>query len=938
MDSDYEKNNNNLSEKNYQEKLNSTISSDTIKILSLLKSLPSTATSSSFQKEKNKKQNMNSIIYNKFEDNYSNNIENLSYEEIKAICLKVFMLYATPNNGQFYLNQRNVFHILKEMEIIGEKSLSYIDVNILNQQVNRKGDKLNSDQFLDLLAKICCLLDDNFYKDKKTSFIKLIKLYIAPYLQRKENENINEINNNDKSNMSYQSYESKNMNLNFKDLILNEYQLDKDSFDLLISIIEGLKLIYTTYFSLVEISKASKDIQQLHKESFKIFIRFLKDFEIIPILLKQRLAELYWSIIISIDINELYKINGNNEKYDENENDNIFKSFLNNKKYNLGKIYTFKKFFLLFAHISFYYYYSIKSKTQGQKLLYIIEKIYKSKGYTILPNKYYKTFSKKFSIIPPINIVQKINKEKSDNINIININNNSDNKKHKNDYKKLLKEFIELNESNYNLLEGYLEQLKIFFDLYCHLFERSKYGKMCFTNLQKMLFDGELLLINNNDNNTKLGINSSNKNLNMSNSEKIFKINNESSIQKDTLKDNKGYYNNNTKISLNNDNVINRNSSLENKKSNSNLQSTQSIKNKKNNSQIISKPKLKIIDLSIIISKICRNPFFTGYKNNFNKTFNSSTLFDTSNKSDISSINQYTSYDIDFILFLKTLSLISLKICPNEKNDINISMNNFLNNEIEEFLSNLNKKSLYFNQNQINDFFEIILKKDEIIQLIDNIWPLIKNYFECYTEIYENQEPLCNFNSFFQFFKDYEIYPNWINFSCLSNIFYTQVFRISKENNNFLKNQEKLNYPQFLECFVAVGIEMNSGDDFNMIDKVLFMLDKMFSENYGKAIKKIKNLPSFKDDYLFYEKILEEKYPSYYERKYSNCNHRYDNKFYWAYQKNFGDINSQTQQIDFGELFNKEKVKFKDVFDNLNNNDYTKTYKENNPINEINEE
>ena len=53
-------------------------------------------------------------------------------------------------------------------------------------------------------------------------------------------------------------------------------------------------------------------------------------------------------------------------------------------------------------------------------------------------------------------------------------------------------------------------------------------------------------------------------------------------------------------------------------------------------------------------------------------------------------------------------------------------------------------------------------------------------------EIYDN-EPLCNFNSFLQFFKDYEIYPNWITFSYLSNIFYTQVLRIGIENKNFLK-------------------------------------------------------------------------------------------------------------------------------------------------------
>ena len=98
---------------------------------------------------------------------------------------------------------------------------------------------------------------------------------------------------------------------------------------------------------------------------------------------------------------------------------------------------------------------------------------------------------------------------------------------------------------------------------------------------------------------------------------------------------------------------------------------------------------------------------------------------------------------------------------------------------------------------------------------------------------------------------------------------------------------------------MVVGLTLNSGNDFDVIDKILFMIDKMFCENYGKAIKKIKTLPRFKDDYIFFEKVLKEKYPSYYERKYSNCNHRYDNKFYWIYEKNYGgDKNSQ--QSGFG--------------------------------------
>ena len=176
MENQNEKNKSNYaSEKSEQKILNNTISSDTIKILSLLKSCPSTA-SSTFQLDN--KNNTNSFNTNNLENN-----DNLSYEEIKAICFKIFMIYAKPINGQFYLSKRHIFQIMKEMDILNYICLTNTDIEILVQQINKKNDKLNSEEFLDLLAKICCLLDDSFYKDKKASFRKLIQLYIRPYLQ-----------------------------------------------------------------------------------------------------------------------------------------------------------------------------------------------------------------------------------------------------------------------------------------------------------------------------------------------------------------------------------------------------------------------------------------------------------------------------------------------------------------------------------------------------------------------------------------------------------------------------------------------------------------------------------------------------------------------------------------------------------------------------------
>ena len=141
---------------------------------------------------------------------------------------------------------------------------------------------------------------------------------------------------------------------------------------------------------------------------------------------------------------------------------------------------------------------------------------------------------------------------------------------------------------------------------------------------------------------------------------------------------------------------------------------------------------------------------------------------------------------------------------------------------------------------------------------------------------------------------------------------------------------------------MVVGLTLNSGNDLDMIDKILFMIDKMFSDNYGKVVKKLKTIPRFKEDFFYFEKVLKEKYPSYYERKYSNCNHRYDNKFYWIYEKNYVDEKSSvTNQIDFGELFNKEKVKFNDVFEELNNSkkeNKNQSYGGDENFNEIKEE
>ena len=865
-----------------QKTLNRTNFSDTIKILNLLKSCPSTTTSGSFQSESKLNKNNDNSNNNSYSNFNLNIVDNLTYEEIKAICLNIFLLYAKPINGQFYLKLRSIFRLLKELEIIKENCLSYVDIEILNQQINKRGDKLNSEQFLDLLAKICCLLDDSFYKDKKGSFIKLIKVYILPFYLKKYNKE------NKGSKFYCDETFNLSMNLTFKNLILVEFKLDQDSFDILTSIIDGLKIIYEIHFSYSELNM-DKDYKKVHDKSFTIFIKFLKNFNIMPYLINQRLAELYWYLIISEEVDDLYKINCNDECIDKNS----LKKFLDNEDYDMGKVYTFKKFFLLLSHISFYYYYPIKKKTNAQKLLYIIEKVYKSKGNKNLPNIYCKTFNKKYSIIPPVNIVEKIVKNVIENIEVT----NSENKE------ELLKNFIELNEENFTILEKYLEPLKNIFDIYCQIYDRSQFGKMSFSNFHKLLFDGDLLLIND-----KI------KQKNEEENENIIIDNTKSKNNKTGIK--------NIKI----DNNLEKSKSMEISNLNKESYNQNDFSLKFNNSNTI-KRKLKLTDLNIIISKICGNPNHINYQSQFNskKPPNDSFKKKMILNSDFLTSNVDKSYRLDFILFLKSLVLISLKLYPNKKADINESMHLFLSNDIEQFISKLNKKciSRYPRNEQLNNLFKLISTSEEMIQLMDDIAPFINIYFDGGALNTEENVKKMDFKLFVQFFKEYEIYPLWINLGNLSDIFYTQLYRIKEEKNeininNIFKCDEKVDFFQFLECFILTGLMMNSGNDFDMIDKVLFLLDKMFSDNYGKVVKKIKNVQSMKDDYIFFEKILREKYPSYYERKYSNAAHRYDNKFYWVYEKNYAN-DKFTQQIDFGELFNKEKVKFEDVFDEGNN-------------------
>ena len=138
--------------------LNSSGTNDTIKILNLLKT---------DEGNDNK---------NKLES-----IREYNYEDILAICIKVFMYYAKPKNGQFYLSYNNVIKILKNCDIINEKNFKNKDIDILIQKINKGIGQFTSENFLDLLTKICMCLNTNYNDNKKEIFTNFVRFYLEPF-------------------------------------------------------------------------------------------------------------------------------------------------------------------------------------------------------------------------------------------------------------------------------------------------------------------------------------------------------------------------------------------------------------------------------------------------------------------------------------------------------------------------------------------------------------------------------------------------------------------------------------------------------------------------------------------------------------------------------------------------------------------------------------
>ena len=683
--------------------------------------------------------------------------------------------------------------------------------------------------------------------------------------------------------------------------IKNSYSLDDNSFSILYNILPGLKQIYTVYFT-YEITNHT-DLAKIKAFSFNSFITFSKDFQFLPYLIPRHTLEMYWEFSLSSTIEELV----NNAQSQANIK-------LKEKQFQLGTVFTLPKFVLYFSHLSTYYYDNVEENlSNAEKLLYLIERIYRSKGYNDLNKKSNMPCNKKLTLIPSKDIIAKINTDllkDNDKSNNKHMNNRFNNKWHVD-----IKTLLNLNDSNYNKIQPYLEQLRNLFGIYSKIGNKLQYGKMSFTNYQKMLVDGGLLYFNrkHRSGSCNTSMNNGKRKLNLS----IYE--NNSSLGRAS----NGVFNFNLNTSINNNsNIMNLNTSKILSKSLSQqmlfgIGNNNVCKNIFDTSSILitpsqrkfsleppkNKSKLSIADINLIYSKITGFINYNTSKDRFKTRISRDISLNQSHLLNMSSYSKNIPFKLDFYLFMKTFPLIALRFYPNDKKDINEAMNMFIENKLISFIEKTSAiTKFYSDNNEMIGLIKQVSQNESLIEINKDVSPLLIHYFNCYAESVRKKKVM-TFEKFVTFFRDFNIYPQWMSLVNLKEVFYGQTCRMRI-------SEEVIEFKLFMECLIVIAVCMNSGDDFKWVDKVLFMVDQMFGEGCGSGRKRRNSGYTFseKRDFAFYEKKLSKKYPEYYKKKYDYCDERYEKMFFNIQNENNINNNNNISSVIDGEIIKEEVI------------------------------
>jgi hypothetical protein len=492
-----------------------TVTNDITKIMKILKN--KSAEKSAEKNEKNEDKSPNKNSHTEQSDDSS--------KETKIILLKIFMNISNFNKDEncYYLSYRALSNFLKNINLVNEKELKLTDVDIMLQKINPNGNRLNSENFLDLILHIAEFLDKNFFENPKISVTNLVKKYFENFAKNLENF---ENNKNDKNDKFLSTISSSNHPKNENNIILNNYQnlenfilnfsLNEEIKEILNSVYFALKEIYLTYFHYE--NNNYTDRERIIQGSYENLIELGKDFGFIPYIFSMKQISIYWNLIINTSLEEML-------------NNSIQEMFSQKNKSDFGAIFTFLKFSLMLIHFSILSYNKKHANPKNsEKVIYFFEKLESSSGFENFYKKSGKSQNSKFKLVPSKDLIEKINPnilirrnfEKIDPIEFDYTVNNTINNQMTIEFKKSnfrrkstenftnlkilknynnntekysLRDIMLINEENFSKLENDLENFREIFQSYSKIGgDKLTFNKINYSSFLRFMKDSKLMI------------------------------------------------------------------------------------------------------------------------------------------------------------------------------------------------------------------------------------------------------------------------------------------------------------------------------------------------------------------------------------------------------------------------------------------------------------
>lgn len=781
-------------------------------------------------KRKDQKVSNKSLNYKKIPSNSNDNLDNttsrINPEEIKSNLLKLFFNFGNfvVKENKFFISFQNTLKILRNTNILNSGLIKLPDIDILLKKINSKIPRFDNKQFLDFFVLLSEQIAKKLFdKSRKIAIEAVYRDFILPYILEINERSVSaeEINS---GNFIYKAIED----------FLVDYQICDFHCLIISDIYSTLFEIYKVYFHYEDNNYT--DVSKIIERSLENLICFCKEFEIVPYSVSYNQLVVYYNLIIKNNLERIkeeninsscsnknnnsgknnnlhinnnmivkdYDVNlhgidqksnlntNNNNDHDDriiektspdqselnnykeeqitsNFQNNITNNYRNNvnsikhmllnsnllnsnnkDKLQFGKVFSFPIFLEMLIHISELaflrlVYSSYSDMNAVERFLVFLEKLQSSKGFVNFERKTSKPHTLSSTLIPSKKTLIKIDpsiidefkfgnpeihllKEKGKAIKEIHQNSN--------ELTSIKEVMSELNEENLNLLETKLGLLKDIFISYTGYSDKLSFMKINYTAFIKFLKDSKLV---------------------------------GSSKDANEIRDE---YNKSTIKTISNS-----------PKKNANYR--QSLINFADTR----KGKLTETDASLIFQQL------TGPKNkhsdyNENEMLNKTNIDMKIKDSQIQNImidrktqvkNKQCIGRLDFFLFIKSFEMISLKFYPNSK--LNYAFKHFLLVDMKSILENRKNVSVLYSKQMV--FAIKALKEERIVSIIqmlhDVLLPMYQNYCD--------NAGYMSFELLFDFYKDFDIFPEIVNLIQLKNIF----FVLSESLVNDMKEEGKNN-------------------------------------------------------------------------------------------------------------------------------------------------